>query len=260
MRKFKVARGVVIVAALVVAVFMLVPQRMMARSHNKKAHLLFFTLSAGFRHASIPTAVQVITQIGEKSGAWDTTTSQDVSVFTPENLKHYDAIMFYTTGELPMSDAEKTAFIHFVRSGHGFVGVHSATDTFYMWPDYLELIGGYFNDHPWHQKVTVDVMDQNSPIVGFLGKSFQVYDEIYQISDFQYKTSHVLLKLDPSSVNIHNPRVRRRFYSWPLAWTRHDGKGRVFYCALGHEDSTWHSEWFQKMMLNGIEWSMGTLK
>jgi uncharacterized protein len=238
---------------------LLLPTTLPARS-TRKRHLLFFTLSAGFKHASIPTGVRVITEIGQKSGAFDTTASQDVSVFTPENLKHYDAIMFYTTGELPMSDAEKAAFINFVRSGHGFVGVHSATDTFYMWEPYLELIGGYFNDHPWHQNVTVDVTDPSSPIAGFLGKSFQVDDEIYQISDFQYKTSHVLLKLDPSSVNLHAKNVHRRFYSWPLAWTRHDGKGRVLYCGLGHEDSTWNSEWFQKFMLNGIEWSMGALK
>lgn len=259
MRKLKVIRWSIFALALVFAGIVFAPQTGAARSARKR-HLLFFGLSAGFHHASVPTAEQVVKEIGEKSGAFDTTVSEDVSVFTTENLKHYDAIMFYTTGELPMTDAEKSAFINFVKSGHGFVGVHSATDTFYMWEPYLELIGAYFNDHPWHQKVTVDVMDTNSPIVGFLGKSFQVYDEIYQMSDFQYKTSHVLLKLDPSSVNVHNPRVRRRFYSWPLAWTRRDGKGRVFYCALGHEDSTWHAEWFQKMMLNGIEWTMGTLK
>lgn len=235
------------------------PQTLPARPPAKR-RVLFFTLSAGFKHASIPTGVRVIAQVGNKSGAFETTASQDVSVFTPDNLKHYDAIMFYTTGELPMTEREKSAFIEFVRSGHGFVGVHSATDTFYMWEPYLELIGGYFNDHPWHQKVTVDVTDPSSPIVGFLGKSFNVYDEIYQISDFQYKTSHVLLKLDPSSVDLHKPNVHQRFYGWPLAWTRHDGKGRVFYCGLGHEDSTWNSQWFQKLMLNGIEWAMGTLK
>ena len=228
-----------------------------AARQQKKRHLLFFGLSAGFHHASVPTGERVIKEIGEKSGSFDTTVSEDVSVFTPENLKRYDAIMFYTTGELPMTDAEKSAFINFVRSGHGFVGVHSATDTFYMWQPYLELVGAYFNDHPWHQKVTVDVTDPNSSIVGFLGKSFQVYDEIYQMSDFQYNTSHVLLKLDPSSVDLKKPNVHGRFYGWPLAWTRRDGKGRVFYCALGHEDSTWNSEWFRKLMLNGIEWSMG---
>lgn len=259
MQKLKPYNSFPLALVLGLAGFLIAPVAGNARPH-KQRHLLFFTLSAGYKHASIPTGVQVIEQIGEKSGVFDTTVSQDVSVFTPENLKHYDAIMFYTTGELPMTDAEKAAFINFVRSGHGFVGVHSATDTFYMWQPYLELIGAYFNDHPWHQKVTIDVVDQSSPIAGFLGKSFQVYDEIYQMADFQYKTSNVLFRLDPSSVPMNRPGIHHRFYGWPTAWTRHDGKGRVFYCALGHEDSTWNADWFQKLMLNGIEWSMGMLK
>lgn len=227
---------------------------------SRKGHLLYMTLSAGYKHASVAPSEGVVKEIGERSGLFDTTVTQDVGAFTPENLKKYDVVMFYTTGELPMTEAEKSAFINFVRSGHGFVGVHSATDTFYEWQDYLELIGGYFNDHPWHQQVTVDVVDASSPIVSFLGKSFQVNDEIYQIADFQYRTSHLLLRLDPNSVNLRKPGVHRRFYGWPLAWTRRDGKGRVFYTALGHEDAVWNSQWYQELLLNGIKYAMGKVK
>jgi uncharacterized protein len=126
-----------------------------------------------------------------------------------------------------------------VRSGRGFLGVHSATDTFYSWPDYLDLIGGYFNDHPWHQPVTIEVVDPGDPVVAFLGKSLQIEDEIYQISDFDYRGSHVLLRLDQSSVDLRKSGVHQRFYGWPLAWTRFFGQGRVFYTALGHEASVW---------------------
>jgi type 1 glutamine amidotransferase len=223
----------------------------------KKGKLLYMTLSAGFHHEVVPFSTEIIKQIGEKSGTFDTTVTENVGDFTAANLKKYDAVMFYTTGELPMTDAEKKAFMDFVRSGHGFVGVHSATDTFYQWEDYLKLVGAYFNDHPWHEQVTVEVADPSSPLVSFLGKSFQVNDEIYQMSDFQADTTHVLLRLDPSSVNLKNPRVRARFYGWPLVWTRRDGKGRVFYNALGHEKAVWESSWFQELMLNGIKWAMG---
>ena len=96
-----------------------------------------------------------------------------------------------------------------MRSGRGFLGVHSATDTFYMWPDYGKLIGGYFNEHPWHQKVTVDVAEPASPLVGFLAPSFAVDDEIYQIRDFDAQTSRILLRLDPASVDLDAPNVRR---------------------------------------------------
>ena len=125
-----------------------------AQAQPRKGHLLYMTLSAGFKHASIPTSEKVVKEIGERSGLFDTTVTQDVGAFTAENLKKYDVVMFYTTGELPMTQAEKDAFVHFIKSGHGFVGVHSSTDTFYEWEPYLQVVGGYFNNHPWHQQVT----------------------------------------------------------------------------------------------------------
>lgn len=242
---------------MVAAVFVLMPARPASAKAPKKSKLLYLTLSAGYKHQVIPFSAEVVKQIGEKSGAYEATVTEDVSAFTAENLRNYDAVMFYTTGELPMSEEQKKAFMGFIRSGHGFVGVHSATDTFYLWEDYLKVVGAYFNDHPWHQQVTVDVADPASPLVSFLGKSFQVNDEIYQMSDFQADTSHVLLRLDPNSVDLKNPRVRKRFYGWPLAWTRHDGKGRAFYTALGHEKAVWEDPRFQELLLKGIEWAMG---
>ena len=237
--------------------FCAVPLRPVAAQTGHKGRLLYLTLSAGFKHDSIPISRDVVSEIGQKSGAFDVTLADDVSPFTADNLKNYDVIMFYTTGELPMNDAQKQAFVQFVRSGHGFVGVHSATDTFYTWPDYLEMIGGYFNDHPWHQNVTVDVVDPSNPIVSALAPSFQIDDEIYQISDFQYRDSHVLLRLDPSSVDMKKENVHRRFYGWPLAWTRSFGQGRVFYTTLGHEQAVWRDPRYQQMLLNGIKWAMG---
>ncbi len=247
-----------VLAGVVAWVFLGQPRPGMAQG-PKKGKLLYLTLSAGFKHKSVAPSRAIVKEIGEKSGAFETTVAEDVTPFTADNLANYDAVMFYTTGELPMSDEQKDAFMNFVRSGHGFVGVHSATDTFYMWPDYLDLIGGYFNDHPWHQQVTIDVVDPASPIVNFLGKSFQINDEIYQMSDFQAKTSQVLLKLDSSSVVTKDDKVRPRFYGWPLAWTRMDGKGRVFYTALGHEDAVWKDPRYQTLLLNGIKWAMGRM-
>jgi len=251
--------GVAVVAAMVASMFSFHPSQGLARVPAKRK-LLYLTLSAGYRHEVIPFSTGIVKEMGEKSGEFETTIAPDVSGFTAENLKNYDAVMFYTTGELPMSDEQKDAFIHYIQSGHGFVGVHSATDTFYLWEPYLKLVGGYFNDHPWHQVVTVDVADHSDPIVSGLPASFQINDEIYQIADFQADTSHLLLKLDPASVDLHKAGVHPRFYGWPLAWTRKDGDGRVFYTGLGHEQSTWEDPRFQKLLLNGIEWAMGDLK
>jgi type 1 glutamine amidotransferase len=214
------------------------------------------TLTKGYHHESVELSKQIVKEIGEKSGAFDTTVTEDVGAFTKENLKTYDAVMFNTTGELPMTDEEKGAFADFIRSGHGFVGVHSATDTFYTWGTYGDIIGGWFNNHPWHEMVTIDVVDPKSNLVGFLGNSFQINDEIYQISDFKAETTHVLLQLDPKSVNTQKEAARIRYYGWPVAWTRMFGKGRVYYNSLGHDDWVWKDQRYQEMLLKAIKWVM----
>ena len=227
-----------------------------ARADRALAGVLYFTHSAGYRHEVLPLSGSVLHDLGESSGSFTITATDDVSALTAENLRRFAAILFYTTGELPVSDVQKTALLDFVRSGGGFLGVHSATDTFYLWPDYLKLIGGYFNGHPWRQAVKIEVVDPSDPLVAFLGTSLQIADEIYQISDFDYEGSHVLLRLDATSVDLTLNGVRRRFYGWPLAWTRTYGRGRVFYTALGHEEAVWRDARYQQILLNAILWSI----
>jgi len=227
-----------------------------ARAGNPLERILYFTYSAGYRHDVLPLSTAILTQLGKNSGAFEVTATEDPSEFSPENLDRYSAVMFYTSGELPMSGAQKAALLKFVRSGRGFLGVHSATDTFYTWPDYLDLVGGYFNGHPWHQAVTIEVVDPGDPVVAFLGNFLQIEDEIYQISDFDYRGSHVLLRLDPSSVDLGKTGVHQRFYGWPLAWKRFYGQGRVFYTAFGHEASVWQDRRYQRMLTNAILWCM----
>ena len=196
---------------------------------------LHFTYSAGYRHDVIPHSRTILTQIGKKSGVFEVTATDDPSEFSSESLKHYAVIMFFTTDELPLSGAHKTALLNFVHAGGGFLGVHSATDTFYNWPEHLDLIGGCFNGHPWRQTATIDVVDLGDPLVAFLGSSFRVYDE--SAASTNHRGSRVLLRLNPSSVELGKPGVYQRFYGWPLAWTRSYGQGPVFYIALGHEGS-----------------------
>ena len=229
---------------------------MAARADRPLEHVLYFTLSAGYRHQVIPLSQAIVEQLGTDSGAFDVTATEDTSVFTAENLERYAAVIFYTSGELPMSGVQKAALLDFVRTGGGFLGVHSASDTFYTWPDYLDLVGGYFNNHPWHQAVTIEVVDPSNPVVAFLGNSLQIEDEIYQISDFDYRGSHVLLRLDQSSVDLSASGVHQRFYGWPLAWTRLYGKGRVFYTALGHKAEVWRDSRYQRILTNAILWAM----
>lgn len=223
---------------------------------EKSGKLLYMTWTEGYHHQSIEVSEPILKEMGEKSGAFQLTVTKDAGAFTKANLKNYSAVMFYTRGELPFTDEEKAALVDFLKSGHGFIGVHSASDTFYKWSVYNRIIGGYFNGHPWHEQVTVDVVDPNSKLVNSLGKSFQITDEIYQISDFQAATSHVLLTLDPSSVDQSAHGAQQRYYGWPVAWTRTFGKGRVYYNSLGHEAAVWNDSRYQEMILKGIKWVM----
>lgn len=226
-----------------------------ARAERPPERVLYFTYSAGYRHDVIPLSTAILTQLGSASGAFEIVATEDLSEFSTQNLEQYTAVIFYTSGEIPMSGVQKKSLLDFVRAGRGFLGVHSATDTFYTWPDYLDLIGGYFNGHPWHQNVSIEVADAADPVVAFLGSSLPLTDEIYQISDFDYRGSHVLLRLDQGSVDLGKAGVHQRFYGWPLAWKRYFGAGRVFYSALGHEPSVWRDPRYQRVLTNAILWS-----
>jgi hypothetical protein len=221
-----------------------------------KRKLLYLNHSAGFKHQTAATSGPIVQEIGEKSGAFAATVTDDCGALTAENLKQYDAVLFYTTGELPVSDQQKQALLDFVRSGKGFAGIHSATDTFCKWPEYGELIGGYFDKHPWHQDVRVRVEDGKHPATRHLGEAFTIKDEIYQFRNWSRDKVHVLLSLDPASVDLNAKDVHRTDKDFAIAWTRQYGKGRVFYTALGHRAEVWADERYQTHLLNGLRWVM----
>ncbi len=219
-----------------------------------KHKVLYLTHSAGFKHDVLPLSEQILAQIGERSGEFEVTATGDCSVLSREGLKPYDVVVFYTTGELPISDEQKAAFLNFIKSGKGFIGIHSATDTFYKWPEYGEMIGGYFDQHPWHQEVTIKVEDRKHPSTSHLGESFKITDEIYQFKDFSRSRVHVLLSLDPDSVDLNAKNVHRTDKDFATAWCRDYGRGRVFYTALGHRPEVWQDERFQKHLLGALRW------
>ena len=231
----------------------------------KRKKLLAIGMSSGFQHDSVTYGLATIWKIGQQSGLWDTYIRTDTQLITKKklemnakNLNDFDAVMFYTTGELPLDDEQKAALISFVKEdGKGFLGAHSATDTLYKWPEYGEMIGGYFNDHPWHQKVRVNVEDRNFPATKHFPPSFEITDEIYQFKDFSRDRVRVLMSLDTNSVDLTGPRVHRTDKDFAITWVRDYGKGRVFYSALGHEDQVWDRPDIQKMWLEAIEWAMG---
>jgi len=236
-----------------------------ASPQEKRKKLLAIGMSQGFQHDSISHAFATIEKIGQQSGLWDTYIRTDVQLLTKKklgnnakNIDYFDAVMFYTTGELPMDDEQKAALLSFVKDdGKGFLGTHSATDTFYKWPEYGELIGGWFNDHPWHQKVRVNVEDRDFPATKNFPPSFEITDEIYQFKNYSRDRVRVLMSLDPNSVDLTKKNVHRTDKDFAVTWVRNYGKGRVFYSSLGHEDQVWDRPDIQQMWLEAVKWAMG---
>ena len=231
----------------------------------KRKKLLAIGMSAGFQHDSVSHGLATIWKIGQQSGLWDTYIRTDTQLLTKKklesngkNLNYFDAVMFYSTGELPMDDEQKAALMSFVKEdGKGFLGTHSATDTFYKWPEYGEMIGGYFNDHPWHQKVRVMVEDRDFPATKHFPPSFEITDEIYQFKEYSRDRVRVLMSLDANSVDLTNKKVHRTDKDFAVTWVRNFGKGRVFYSSLGHEEQVWDRPDIQQMWLEAVKWAMG---
>ena len=210
------------------------------------ARVLMLTATAAFRHDSIPAARQVITAMAA-SGAFSVNATEDLSLINADALRNYDVVMFaLTSGELPFSAAQKSALLDFVASGHGFIGVHSATDTLYEWSDYGRLVGAYFKDHPWTQTAGVVVEDEGHPATAGLGSRFTINEEFYAFRDNPRPRVQVLLRLDAASVGSSG--------DYPLAWAQTYGAGRSYYNALGHFPETWRDARFQRQLLGAIRW------
>jgi len=234
---------------------------------KKKRKLLCIGDCKGFQHDSASHAMATLWKLGQESGMWDTYIRTDTEWLTKKksnlgynakNIDFFDAVYFFTTGELDMDNEQKAALLAFVRDdGKGFIGQHSATDTFYQWPQYGEMIGGYFDNHPWHRQVRIRVEDREFPATKHLPASFEIFEEIYQFKSWSRDKCRVLLSLDVASVDLNNPVVRRTDKDFALAWVKTYGKGRVFYNALGHREEVIDRPDMQKFMLEGVKWATG---
>ena len=212
---------------------------------------------------------------------WEFEFSKDGSKFTPEYLAQFDSIIFYTTGDLtspgkdkqpPMTEAGKQAIFDYVRSGKGFIGIHSASDTFHTnnesdkGPDryvnhgeaadpYVCFLGGEFIIHGAQQVVKNKVVNNSFPGFEKSGDSFTMLEEWYSLKDFR-NDLHCLTVIDA-------PSMKGSMYdrpAYPTTWARAEGKGRVYYTALGHREDVWTSETFQNMIDGAIRWTTGEVE
>ncbi len=249
--------------------------------------ILFFTKSSGFEHDVISwkkgqpsVAEKTFLDLGGKH-EWTFEFSKDGSKFSPDYLKAFDTVIFYTTGDLttpgtdkqpPMSPAGKQALFDYVKSGKGFIGLHSASDTFHTaneskkGPDryanhgkdadpYVCFLGGEFILHGAQQVATNKVINPKFPGFETAGDSFAFNEEWYSLKDFR-EDIHVLTVID-------SPAMKGAPYQrppYPTTWARLEGNGRVFYTAMGHRDDIWTNPTFQNILIGAIRWTTGDVK
>jgi cytochrome c len=232
-------------AVLAVAIGLSAPGAASAPSATPK--VLVFTKTTGFRHASIPVAVQAVTTLGARNG-FTVDATEDAGKFTDGNLAGYDAVVFLlTTGDI-LDDTQQTAFQRYLRAGHGWVGVHSASDTEYDWSWYGGLVGAYFRDHPAIQPAILDVAD---PRNGLPAKWMRT-DEWYNFQSNPRPSVHVLATIEESSYDGGGMGADH-----PIAWWHDYEGGRAWYTAGGHTDEAWSEPLFLTHVLSGIEYAIG---
>ncbi|WP_437919603.1 ThuA domain-containing protein [Sphingobacterium sp. LRF_L2] len=209
--------------------------------------VLIFSKTTGFRHKSIPKGIQVVSDILRAENI-PTVATEDAAYFCTDSLKKFDAIIFLSTTGTILDADQKRAFQQFIQSGHGFVGIHAASDTEYEWPWYGELVGAYFNRHPAVQEAKIDVVDRSHLSTAHLQQVWWHKDEWYDFKNVQ-DGLHILLRLDEST---YDGGQMGKFH--PIAWFRSFDGGRMFYTGLGHTKESYDVLEFQRHIIGGVKY------
>jgi type 1 glutamine amidotransferase len=221
------------------------------------------------QHDSTSHALAVIERLGYESGVYDTYIRTDSNIIANKplmttgqsasggpSLASVDAIFFMGHRDVPLDPQQRTELAAFVHDqGKGFVAAHVALTAFEGWPEFGELLGGRYDDHPWNTASgTIINEDPSFPATKHFPATFPFVDEFYQAKDFSRDKAHVLLRLDTSRMPA-NPNLRNT--DFPLAWAKTYGKGRVFYSSLGHAPETWDNRNVAQMYFEAIKWALG---
>ena len=263
-------------AALAASTF---PLRWAAAAEKKKQKVLYFTRSAGYEHDAVKIkdgrpsiSDRILTELGKRHG-FDVVCTKDGRVFDGD-LDRYDAIAFYTSGDLTrpnkaktplMSPEGKKKLLSTIADGKGFVGFHSATDSFHSkgprdqsqteLDPYIAMLGGEFIVHGAQQEAIIRAASPKFPGVKQFGKEQKLKEEWYTLKNFA-KDLHVILIED-------NEGMKGDCYQrppFPMTWARMHKKGRVFYTSFGHRDDIWTNPKVQGIIAGGLAWAMGNVK
>jgi type 1 glutamine amidotransferase len=212
--------------------------------------------------------------MGQKTGAYETVISRDPSVFRPESLRKFDAVFFNNTvGNLFEDTALRKSLLEFVSGGGGLLGVHGTTVAFTRWPGAIEdwpefgvMLGARGANHrDSDERVFVKIDDPKHPInQAFGGQGFEYRDEFFRVHEpYSRDKVRVLLCIDTQKTDLNQGLARgkalRADNDYALAWVKSYGKGRVFYCTIGHNPYVFWDPMMLKFYLAAIQFALGDL-
>lgn len=218
-------------------------------ANNRKKQVLVFTKTNGYRHESIPDGIEALKKLGSENN-FEINASEDSLIFTRQNLKKYDAIIFLNTTGTILGKDQKSAFEKYIQKGGGFVGVHAATDCEYGWPWYVKMVGANFKSHPDQQTAILNTTKLPHAATSYLPASWQRKDEWYNFKNINPNIK-VILTIDETS---YKGGENGAFH--PMAWYHEYENGKVFYTALGHTKESYQEPLFLQHLAAGILYSM----
>jgi type 1 glutamine amidotransferase len=247
---------------------------------DEKHVLAIGDVHTGYQHDSVSHALATVERLGRQSGLFTTFIRTDTQLITKDriygtgkygvngpratnakNLNYFDAIFFYGLGEEDLSNEQKADLLSFVHDdGKGFVGAHSAIDAFYSWPEYGQMMGAYFDSHPWGVlNAPIIVEEPSFPGMKQFPTEFTVTDEIYVPTSTPYSRRNVdvLARMDASKVDLTIPDLHRTDKDFPVAWVKQYGRGNVFYSTFGHTVQAWDDPAIQTMYFEALKWALG---
>ena len=213
--------------------------------------VLVFTKTEGYRHKSIPAGVAMFRRLSSEYN-FIADTSSNAGVFNEKSLKNYRAVVFLNTTQDILNHDQQAAFERFIQAGGGFVGIHAAADTEYLWPWYGQLVGAYFESHPaGTPTATINVINKNHLSTEHLPERWQRVDEWYNYKNIS-PDINVLATLDEST---YEGGTNGTYH--PIAWYHEFDGGRAFYTGGGHTSESYSDEAFVQHVWGGLQWAMG---
>ena len=211
----------------------------------------------GYVHKNIAESVAAIQRMGAESH-FAVDVSEDPAVFTDANLAKYAALVFSNSNnEAFATEAQRTAFQHYIHAGHGFVGLHSAAGSEREWPYFQQVLGARFAFHPAQQDFTVHVADPSFAAMKSVPTDFAWNDECYFLERLN-PGIHVVLTTDRTKLQLGTHADEAAHYDnpLPLAWYQNFDNSREFYLALGHNPEYYRNLLLYGMIERGILWAI----